>query len=108
MSYCQFRNTLGDLRDCYEDMDHEDISPEEEDARRRLVNLCLRIADDFAVVVYYRGVEVFRAPVRGSPNWGHVYYPPSLGAECQLALRLALDSDEVRKLAGAPEKGAES
>jgi hypothetical protein len=46
MSYCRMRNTLEDLRDCYENMDeveHED----EKEARTRLVELCRRIADDY-------------------------------------------------------------
>ena len=26
MSYCQFENTYPDLKDCYEDMDRDDLS----------------------------------------------------------------------------------
>ncbi len=44
-SYCRFRNTLGDLRDCYEEI-FEDLEDEEEQARSRLVRLCRKIVDD--------------------------------------------------------------
>lgn len=47
MSYCRFRNTLQDLRDCYEHMDDEDISSEEKAARTRLLKLCDQIASDY-------------------------------------------------------------
>ena len=47
MSYCRFRNTLSDLRDCYDSMDNSDLSTEEVEARRRLVNLCAEIASDY-------------------------------------------------------------
>ena len=39
MSYCRFQNTLADLRDCYFHL-FDDLSPEEELARDRLVELC--------------------------------------------------------------------
>lgn len=29
MSYCRFQNTLGDLGDCYENMDDNDLSKDE-------------------------------------------------------------------------------
>lgn len=44
MAYCRFRNTLSDLRDCEECLDDQDLSAEEERARRRLIELCKRIA----------------------------------------------------------------
>jgi L-asparaginase II len=48
MSYCRFQNTLGDLRDCYEHMDSgNELSPEEQKARERLIKLCVDIAADF-------------------------------------------------------------
>jgi len=57
MSYCRFRNTLADLRDCeealrdgaWEDGDRPGgISNEDEaQARDRLVKLCRQIADDY-------------------------------------------------------------
>jgi hypothetical protein len=46
MSYCRFQNTLTDLRDCYESWE-EELSPEEERARARLLKLCVDIAADF-------------------------------------------------------------
>ena len=45
MSYCRFRNTLGDLRDCYDNLDDNDLSEEEAKARRRLVKVCQSIVD---------------------------------------------------------------
>jgi hypothetical protein len=49
MSYCRFRNTLGDLKDCYEHMDAEAAlrSEEEAHARKRLVEICCDIFDEF-------------------------------------------------------------
>lgn len=51
MSYCRFRNTLSDLRDCYENIwddlaDMEEHSLEEYQARKRLIELCQNIAAD--------------------------------------------------------------
>lgn len=45
MSYCRFRNTLTDLRDCAEHItdDPEDMSDEEVVARDKLVKLCIEI-----------------------------------------------------------------
>lgn len=48
MSYCRFQNTLMDLRDCQEHMDDGDLSEEERDARRELIDVCWRIAQDYA------------------------------------------------------------
>jgi len=47
MSYCRFQNTLGDLKDCYENIDRNDMSNEELQARLRLIKLCVDIADDY-------------------------------------------------------------
>jgi hypothetical protein len=47
MSYCRFQNTLGDLRDCYENMDDEDLSAEEKRAQEALIQMCTDIAADF-------------------------------------------------------------
>ncbi len=55
MSYCRFRNTLSDLRDCYDD-NIEDLPTDVEEARarRRLVRLCITIA---AEAEDYEGIE---------------------------------------------------
>lgn len=45
MSYCRFQNTLSDLRDCEENLFDEDLSEEEQAARKRLIKLCHRIAE---------------------------------------------------------------
>ena len=47
MSHCRFRNTLEDLRDCQSHMEDERLSPEEAEARNRLLRLCQQIANDF-------------------------------------------------------------
>ena len=47
MSYCRFRNTLGDLQDCQDHLDATDLGPEEERARMRLVQTCREIAEDY-------------------------------------------------------------
>ena len=49
MSYCRFRNTLADLRDCYDNMNDIDLSEESDGndeiaARQRLIDLCCDIA----------------------------------------------------------------
>ena len=51
MSYCRFRNTERDLRDCLENLDDEGmaLSPSEKQYRTRLIKLCRQIvrkADD--------------------------------------------------------------
>ena len=48
MSYCKFQNTLPDLRDCFDSMDDE-LSPEEDRARRKLIKLCHEIAGQYPV-----------------------------------------------------------
>lgn len=48
MGYCRFVNTLGDLLDCEEHMDDEDISVEETKCRERLIKICQRISDDYS------------------------------------------------------------
>lgn len=48
MSYCRFQNTEGDLRDCYDALnDDDELSPEEEKAKQRLIKLCQKIADNY-------------------------------------------------------------
>jgi hypothetical protein len=46
MSYCRFTNTLGDLRDCWDNMDDE-LSEEEGKSRTRLIALCKKIVDNY-------------------------------------------------------------
>lgn len=47
MSYCRFSNTLGDLRDCYEHWEDDDLSEEEKKARVKLLKICRDIVSDF-------------------------------------------------------------
>jgi len=46
MGYCRFRNTLQDLRDCYDHMGDK-LSYEEEQAFKLLVKECKDIWDDY-------------------------------------------------------------
>jgi ferritin-like metal-binding protein YciE len=46
MSYCRFRNTLDDLRDCYDHLG-DSLKGEEKEAMEKLVELCKEIASDF-------------------------------------------------------------
>ena len=48
MSYCKFENTLNDLRQCEEEIGDEAECREEEAARKKLIALCKRIADQYA------------------------------------------------------------
>jgi hypothetical protein len=45
MSYCRFQNTLEDLYACYSDM--EVTSREEFNARKKLVKLCTKLAEEY-------------------------------------------------------------
>jgi len=47
MSYCQFENTYPDLKDCYEDMDRDDLSESEQKYRAYLINLCKKIVEEY-------------------------------------------------------------
>lgn len=49
MGHCRFQNTLEDLRDCFENMEADNISDQEKSARRELLKLCDRIAVDYVV-----------------------------------------------------------
>jgi hypothetical protein len=47
MSYCRFRNTLDDLRDCYDNLFEEIDSIDEKIARNRLIITCANIVSNF-------------------------------------------------------------
>lgn len=49
MSYCIFRNTLKDLRNCLNHIDDEIIDEEERVARQKLIELCAKIAEKFQI-----------------------------------------------------------
>jgi hypothetical protein len=46
MGYCRFQNTLGDLEDCEEHIE-DDVSEDEQDARKDLIALCVKIAEQY-------------------------------------------------------------
>jgi len=51
MSYCRFRNTERDLRDCRDNMEDPEVvdsgDTEEARARHALIRLCVEIAHDY-------------------------------------------------------------
>ncbi len=47
MSYCRFENTLRDLRDCYSNMDSDDLSQSEFYARKQMIELCWDIYQEY-------------------------------------------------------------
>jgi hypothetical protein len=47
MGYCRFENTVQDLEDCQEHMEDTGLSSTEITYRRRLIELCIDIANDF-------------------------------------------------------------
>jgi hypothetical protein len=46
MSYCRFENTYRDLYDCYNNINN-DLSESEHKFRKRLVELCQSIVDEY-------------------------------------------------------------
>lgn len=47
MSYCRFYNTLADLKDCYYNIeDVSEMSYEEKQARKQLIQICCDIAEN--------------------------------------------------------------
>jgi len=47
MSYSRFENTLRDLRDCYSNMDSDDLSESEFNARKQMIELCWDIYQEY-------------------------------------------------------------
>jgi hypothetical protein len=47
MSYCRFRNTFQDLRDCYYNMDESIGDPDEFRARKQMIELCKQIVEEW-------------------------------------------------------------
>ena len=45
MSYCRFENTLRDLRDCYDNMDNDNLSKSEFYARKQMIEMCANITN---------------------------------------------------------------
>ena len=57
MSYCRFENTLRDLQDCYVNMDNDDLSKSEFYMRRRMVELCMSIANEYDDIIEQEFLE---------------------------------------------------
>lgn len=47
MGYCRFQNTTSDMDDCIENMDDNDLSEEEQEARKRFIEMCIDVALDY-------------------------------------------------------------
>ena len=69
MSYCRFRNTLGDLHDCAEAMHDNDLSRDEYEARTQLVLLAAKILKRL-------DIDLDDADVEGTicENFGNGFY----------------------------------
>jgi hypothetical protein len=48
MSYCRFQNTLLVLYDCQEHIHEDDLSESEQRAKKRMIQACKEIADEFS------------------------------------------------------------
>ena len=48
MSYVRFENTFRDLKDCWDNFDDNDLSERETSYRKKLVELCVKIAEECA------------------------------------------------------------
>jgi hypothetical protein len=46
MGYCRFENTLRDLEECEEHLE-DDLSEREQEARKDLIGLCVKIAEQY-------------------------------------------------------------
>jgi hypothetical protein len=51
MSYCRFENTLRDLRDCYDNMDNDNLSKSEFYARIQMIEMCISIANEYDDII---------------------------------------------------------
>jgi len=48
MPYCRFRNTLMDMRECYNSMqEEEELEAEEDAAKKDIIELCATIVERF-------------------------------------------------------------
>lgn len=47
MSYCRFENTYPDLRDCYDAMGDDDLSPSEAKNRKWIIELAKDIVNEY-------------------------------------------------------------
>ena len=51
MNYCRFENTYHDLIDCYNNMNNNDLSPDEWSYRKELILTCKDIIHDYEDVL---------------------------------------------------------
>ncbi len=47
MSYCRFQNTVTDIEECIDHMADSDLSEDENEARKMLIEICQQIIDDY-------------------------------------------------------------
>lgn len=57
MSYCRFRNTLNDLRECSDNFDEAE-SEEEQKARERLLKLCRKMVSDYWEDIFDQSITI--------------------------------------------------
>ena len=57
MSYCRFENTLRDLRDCYNNMDNDNLSKSEFSARKQMIEMCINIVNQHDGIIEQEFLE---------------------------------------------------
>ena len=57
MSYCRFENTIRDLRDCFDNMDDNDLSKSEFKYRNMMIAMCMEIADQYEYLLDDEWIE---------------------------------------------------
>jgi hypothetical protein len=57
MSYCRFRNTLNDLRDCANNFDEDDLSDDEHNARRSMILEIVELLHDIGAEVDEENID---------------------------------------------------
>ncbi len=57
MSYCRFENTIRDLRDCFDNMDDNDLSKSEFRYRNMMIEMCREIADQYEYLLDEEFIE---------------------------------------------------
>ena len=63
MSYCRFQNTLGDLEDCFDHLLDKDLSLEEMDARKELIE------KEYLLIEKGRNLDTYFVGKRAVREW---------------------------------------
>ncbi len=68
MSYCRFQNTLRDLQEVARHAFDEDLSPDEDKARRVLLKECVKLADELGMDGAEIDLAVADQTIKDLPN----------------------------------------